>query len=754
MTKSNLGLGRFAVLTATSTLAGLACAPSSQDAAPPVSENGAAGAGANGGGDASAGSGADGAAGAPRGGGRDGSAGAVSDASAQADGAPTGPRCKSVAVGGGGYVTGLFAHPTASDVVYLRTDVGGFYRWEPGSQSWTPITDRFGPSQKVVFGGLALALDPADPEVVYILSGRGATGQMFKSADRGNTWVPVAFSAYVDGNADYRYAGERFSVDPYDSSILVVGTQRDGLQRSQGGSSFSQVGGVPAGSAPVGVNAIAFDPSLPGRVVAASFGQGVYLSTDHAATFSAIAGSPTDVMRIAVAKDSTLVATCESGVSRHAAGAWTKLSPTAPRGFDALAVDPTNPKHILVAANQQWTTSILRSTDGGDTFAPIKVAKHATVPWWPSAFFANAASSMLFDPSDPKRVWESDWFGVWRADDITLATTEWTALEKGHEEVVVHDLSCPSAGAELLSGVADVGGFRHDTLDGFPSHELGALDGTSVQDNYALAFDPAEPTRVFRVGGKRDGATESWGFSSSDGGDTWHAMAGAPAAKIARRIVHSAAGSRSLLVIDDDGQGWYNADGTASSWNVVAGLPQQSEASGAWVTSVRAAADGSSADTFYYVSGSTLYRMQGGNGFQSVSQAMPTPASSNKYDMVVLAAMPGLPGDLWLAVEKIGLLRLSGDFASPQSVGAFSTARALALGRPGSAGGEATVFVLGVRGGSEGLFRSTDRGATWTDVTDPDHRLGPASLLEASSQTFGRVFVGTGGRGIFVCEAP
>jgi len=47
----------------------------------------------------------------------------------------------SVKWGGGGYVTGLIYHPTSANVLYARTDIGGAYRWNSTTSSWTPITD-------------------------------------------------------------------------------------------------------------------------------------------------------------------------------------------------------------------------------------------------------------------------------------------------------------------------------------------------------------------------------------------------------------------------------------------------------------------------------------------------------------------------------------------------------------------------------------------------------------------------------------
>ncbi|MCJ8280904.1 MAG: hypothetical protein MJK14_13730, partial [Rivularia sp. ALOHA_DT_140] len=67
-----------------------------------------------------------------------------------------------VAIGGGGYVTGIYLHPKKRDLVYIKTDIGGFYRWNPDNSSWIPLNEQLSFANSNYYGGESLALDAND----------------------------------------------------------------------------------------------------------------------------------------------------------------------------------------------------------------------------------------------------------------------------------------------------------------------------------------------------------------------------------------------------------------------------------------------------------------------------------------------------------------------------------------------------------------------------------------------------------------
>jgi len=165
---------------------------------------------------------------------------------------------ENVTIRGGGFVTGIVMHPTQRGQAYARTDVGGAYRWDTATATWAPLLDWLGPADWNLLGVESLAVDPTDARRVYVAAGTYTNpdvshGEVFRSEDRGRSWLRTPLPFKLGANEAGRGSGERLVVDPLDPRILFLGTRRDGLWQSRdSGATWRKALGfpdVPDGSA-------------------------------------------------------------------------------------------------------------------------------------------------------------------------------------------------------------------------------------------------------------------------------------------------------------------------------------------------------------------------------------------------------------------------------------------------------------------------------------------------------------------------
>src|ERR1017187_7123938 len=147
---------------------------------------------------------------------------------------------KSVQMVGGGFVDGIIFHPTAKGVRYARTDMGGAYRWNDASHRWEPILDWVPYEDLNLMGVESIAVDPADPNRVYLACGtytnpRTPDGAILRSNDRGKTFQRANVPFKFGGNENGRGNGERLAVDPNNGNVLYLRTRQAGLWKSTDG---------------------------------------------------------------------------------------------------------------------------------------------------------------------------------------------------------------------------------------------------------------------------------------------------------------------------------------------------------------------------------------------------------------------------------------------------------------------------------------------------------------------------------------
>lgn len=714
--------------------------------------------------------------------------GAAADAVSQ--GQAQAYRWRNVAVGGGGFVTGLVFHPGERGLLYARTDIGGAYRWEAGEQRWTPLLDWMGEEDRGRFGVESLALDPSDPDRLYLAVGtylhaRGADGAILRSRDRGATFERTPLPFKLGGNEQGRGNGERLAVDPRDGRVLLLGTRAHGLWRSDdGGARWREVAAFPAvaksraawakgarDEVPVGIAFVVFDPSpdagAPGAVVYAGVsttGTSLFRSRDGGTTWDAVPGQPRGLRPSHMVRDARgrwLLSYGDEPGPNHMAdgavyrydpgdGSWTDITPL-PRtpgqgsgfGWGAVAVDAHDPDVIVATTFRRYRPrdELFRSVDGGRSWAPAFERSdfdHATTPWTRDAT-PHWMADVEIDPHDPDRIWFVTGYGVWASRNARAfdggATLQWEFPQAGLEETVPLALLSPPQGAHLVSGLGDVDGFVHDELDA-PQQRFA---GVRYSNTEGMAFAAKAPSRMVRTGhfhNRPAGAVR--GAWSDDGGRNWTAFAREPEdGDGAGRIALSSDGARAIWHPRHGAAHWLG-DGRGQDWRQVEGLPRAAVVE----------ADPVAAEVFHAFDPATGGFFASRDGGVSFAHAWTLPGADARDARAELRPHPARGGEGWLAAGARGLWRW--DATGPRRVEGVEDARSLGLGAPAREDGEPVLFLHGRVGAITGLHRSDDGGRSWRRIDHDRMRMGGVMRhVTGDPRRHGRVYFGTEGRGIW-----
>jgi photosystem II stability/assembly factor-like uncharacterized protein len=225
---------------------------------------------------------------------------------------------------GGGFVPDIIFNQKQKDLIYARTDVGGAYRWNPSTSTWTQLLNWISPDNWNEYGVESIATDPVDPNRLYIAAGTysnswvSQNGAILRSTDQGKTFQTTQMPFKMGGNMPGRGMGERLAIDPNDDAILYFGARSgNGLWKSTDyGVTWNKVSNFPdtgpfeeqpgtqTGGDPLGIVWETFDPSTgkpgsPTQTIYVGVGDNnsgannIYRSTDGGATWAAIPGEPT-----------------------------------------------------------------------------------------------------------------------------------------------------------------------------------------------------------------------------------------------------------------------------------------------------------------------------------------------------------------------------------------------------------------------------------------------------------------------------
>ena len=589
----------------------------------------------------------------------------------------------------GGTVRAIANHPTDPSTIYVGT-TGGVFKTTNAGQAWHRASSGMPPQTEI----RSLAVATSQPSTVY--AGTQAHG-LYRSRDGGASWM---FASPGVGTGTV----PAIAVSLADPNVVLLSSGASTWRSADGGDTWTQVFANVDNS--ITANDIAFAPSTPNRVYAG--GTAFYRSEDGGVTWS----------------EEELV----------------------PPHFNAVDVHPMDPD-TFYAGNLDGT---YKSTDGGQTFTLMhdlpsldQVTSLSVDPDDPSTVYSSAYVSGVRVSTDDGQTWERAAGGFdrevisWdvsaapgsRRVDLALShigfftssnvREGWDAANSGLVASGPFRLATPlRGGSSIAYAVVPIKGFARSD-DGGRSWSITGLAGKNLLD---VAVSPRSGREVFV-------AASEGVFRSRDGGRTWKRTLRDPdngfsAVAIARtdpsRVY--AGGFGGLYVSRDRGRTWDKISRGFSEVYSLAVHPRRAST---------------------VIAGTSSWGIQVSTN---------TGRSWKVSDMYAHAA----PKDIEIDPERPERMYASSSSGAHVSDDGGMTWDYFEIGAQQGEVSDVEVDPTDSRivyaGAFEvdewpgGVFRSTDRGRTWTRISDGLTSTWVNSLAVSSSGS--RVYAGTGGLGI------
>lgn len=710
---------------------------------------------------------------------------------------------KTVPAKGGGFVPGMIFNDTEKNLLYARTDVGGAYIWNTSKVAWESITDGYDDFND--WGNVSLATDPVDPNRVYLATGMyyqswwQQTASVFASADRGKTWTSTKLPFKLGGNTPGRGSGERLRVDPNSNNILYLGSQKDGLWKSEDfGKTWHKVesfkfnnitlveyvknSGKKGAPTPVIYVAVC-DQMYKNKLEA-----GIYRSTDGGMTWEAVPGQPTQLdpkpvpadktpanvpmpcvaNRVSLAGDYMYVAygnshtpngdyeTSHPGNNVHngavykynlKTGSWTNItpSPTSQGGYGGVTADPNNPELVAAISVCLWWPGdeIYLSADGGKT--------------WKNVFYKSAGSQEYKANFDyQKAPYVHDHRPHWTTDlKMDPFNPNRAIFGTGYGVYVCYNF------LDALQDKPTTWVFENDGLEEMVPQEIksppvGPYLITAIGDfdgfcHYDFEKSPPQgkhfPNRgtnnsIDFAGLKpdimvrtHDNGDSSKASYSLNGGKYWHQFATQPAKLIKNGGQIAVSADGKIILWSPDKIGVYATMDLGKTWYRCKGLE----------VNAKPVADKVIPDQFYAKESSS------GTIFVSTDSAK----TFNAFGAAVgkgngnIEAVFGEKGHVWAACGEGGLWFSKNGGEKFKQIMAVTNCKNVSFGKAAPNAKYPAVFIHGTINEKIGLYRSDDMGKSWIRINDDatdfarSHR-----TISGDPRNYGRLYVGTEGRGV------
>ena len=614
----------------------------------------------------------------------------------------------------GGRIRAILIHPTTTTTMWVGSVTGGIWKSTDSGANWSVVND-FMSNLAVT----SLVMNSQDTSILYASTGEGGfTGTsssgsrgagIFKSTDGGSTWAQLSGTA----NANFYYVN-RLAIAANGTTLLAATTT--GIWRSaDSGSSWTQV------LASVDTADIDFAPSSSSNAVAGQNSSGLTrYSADGGITWTSVATGASGRVEVAYAASNTAVIyasvninlgevwkSTDSGVSytRMNTGSNYFGSGVGQGWYDnALWVSPTDPTAIIVGGIDLW-----KSTNSGTTLTKIS-------DWgYGGSYGTNVHADQHVIVSHPSFSTNSTVF--FGNDGGLFKATDWTAVSSaasGHNWTI---LNTGLVITQFYSGAYS------------PSGKV--LGGT--QDNGSLVYTPANGANAWTDMFGGDG-----GWSAADSVDSNYLYGEYTYLQIHRST--------------NGGGGSILGSGTRSSSYIYTGITEAGTTATEFISPF--IIDPNSNSTMY-AGGVKLWKTT------TLKATTPTwtsikPNTTSSDPITAIAVAVGNSNKIWVGY-KYGDVSYSADGGTTwtdkhQTTPALPARRVTRLAIDPN--NNAIVYVTFGGFSADNVYRSTNSGSTWTDITGtgttglPDMPIRSIVINPANSA---KIYVG-GEVGVFASE--
>ena len=407
-----------------------------------------------------------------------------------------------------GRITGLTVIPSGAHAgrVVAASAGGGMWTSDDNGTTWTARSDN---AATLATG--SVTVDPSNPN--HLIAGTGEANQsgdsayglgILSSTDGGTSWSlsdpgGVFFGAHI----------AQVAIDPSNSSHMFAATNQGLYVTSNAGASWAKPTDTSYAGVGGNITAVVIDLSTPSTVYIGGGVATVAKSTDGGVHWTAVnsgitlpnaSHAPYTALAIAAPAPSTLYASVGStdpGAlyrTTNGAASWSQVSaPDYTNGgyaytgttssggagdYDnAVAVDPTNPSHVLAGG-----VTVVETTNGGTTWSNLNG----------QPFFGGGTNllhpdqhALAFGPDG--KVWIGNDGGVYRYAPSTQTMTD----ENGNLDITQFYFGFNEVGGTLLAGSQDNGSARTS------SSSLGAWTGIWAGDGGPSTITPNDTSLQF-----------------------------------------------------------------------------------------------------------------------------------------------------------------------------------------------------------------------------------------------------------------